>query len=66
MKLILSILSFSSIFLFSSKLFAQVSLYDQHQAFNPEFYPNYGDDVRTAAGTPGPDIGKIQLITKSM
>lgn len=28
--------------------------YDQHEAFAPIFYPAYGDEVRTAAGTPGP------------
>ena len=28
--------------------------YDQHEAFAPVFYPAYGDEVRTAAGTPGP------------
>jgi hypothetical protein len=28
--------------------------YDAHEAFAPLFYPAYGDDVRTAAGTPGP------------
>ena len=33
---------------------AQNSNYDQHEAFAPIFYPAYGDDVRTAAGTPGP------------
>lgn len=53
MKL-LCILSFCGVFLFSNGVSSQVSVYDQHQAFNPEFYPNYGDDVRTAAGTPGP------------
>ena len=41
--------------LFSFKILsAQVSVFDQRQAFNPEFYPNYGNDIRTAAGTPGP------------
>jgi hypothetical protein len=30
------------------------SNYDPHDAFAPLFYPAYGDDVRTAAGTPGP------------
>ncbi|MCW3108008.1 MAG: family metallopeptidase [Segetibacter sp.] len=53
MKL-LCILSLCGAFLFNNSLSAQVSAFDQHQAFNPEFYPNYGDDVRTAAGTPGP------------
>ncbi len=28
--------------------------YDQHEAFAPVFYPNNGDEVRTAGGTPGP------------
>jgi hypothetical protein len=28
--------------------------YDQHDAFAPLFYPAFGDEVRTAAGTPGP------------
>lgn len=31
------------------------SVYDQHEAFAPLFYPNYGDKVRTADGTPGPE-----------
>lgn len=30
------------------------SVYDQHEAFAPFFYPSYGDDVRAADGTPGP------------
>ena len=30
------------------------SVYDQHEAFAPLFYPAYGDDVRSAAGAPGP------------
>ena len=28
--------------------------YDSHEAFAPLFYPAYGDDIRTATGTPGP------------
>src|SRR5436305_11374280 len=28
--------------------------YDQHEAFAPVFYPAFGDEVRTAAGKPGP------------
>src|SRR5579859_276237 len=28
--------------------------YDPHDAFAPLFYPAYGDDVRSAAGAPGP------------
>lgn len=35
--------------------FAQTSNYDQHEAFAPLFYPAYGDRVRAADGTPGPD-----------
>jgi peptidase M1-like protein len=35
--------------------FAQsTSKYDQHEAFAPLFYPAFGDEVRTASGTPGP------------
>jgi hypothetical protein len=30
------------------------SKYDQHVAFGPMFYPAYGDEVRTASGSPGP------------
>ncbi|MDB5245765.1 MAG: family peptidase [Segetibacter sp.] len=54
MKYFSATLSFCIAFLSSTGLSAQVSVFDQHQAFNPEFYPNHGDDVRTAAGTPGP------------
>jgi len=31
-----------------------VSKYDANEAFAPIFYPAYGDDVRTASGSPGP------------
>ena len=31
-----------------------ISNFDQHEAFNPLFYPAYGDDIRAADGTPGP------------
>jgi len=43
-------------FLFSCiSLAAQtVSKYDQHEAFAPLFYPSYGDEYRSADGTPGP------------
>jgi len=35
--------------------FAQTtSKYDQHEAFAPMFYPAFGDDVRSASGSPGP------------
>ncbi len=54
MKILFGILSICASFLCKNNLLAQLSLFDQHQAFNPEFYPNYGDDIRTAAGTPGP------------
>jgi hypothetical protein len=30
------------------------SVYDQHEAFAPFFYPAYGDEFRSAAGSPGP------------
>jgi hypothetical protein len=33
----------------------QTSRYSQHEAFAPLFYPAYGDKVRTADGTPGPE-----------
>ncbi|MFI5134022.1 MAG: M1 family metallopeptidase [Chitinophagales bacterium] len=29
------------------------SIYDQHEAFNPQFYPYPGNDVRSASGEPG-------------
>jgi hypothetical protein len=28
--------------------------FDPHETFSPLFYPSFGDEVRTAAGTPGP------------
>ncbi|RYF86790.1 MAG: M1 family peptidase, partial [Chitinophagaceae bacterium] len=31
----------------------KTSKYNAHEAFAPEFYPNYGDDTRTADGRPG-------------
>lgn len=34
---------------------AQQSKFDQHEAFNPLFYPSYGDDVRSPHGKPGPN-----------
>jgi hypothetical protein len=41
--------------LFLLGAFAQDTVnYDQHEAFAPLFYPAYGDEVRTAGGTPGP------------
>lgn len=41
--------------LFTLNSFAQKMNYDQHEAFAPLFYPAYGDRVRAADGTPGPD-----------
>ncbi len=29
-------------------------VFDQHEAFAPLFYSSYGDDIRSAAGSPGP------------
>lgn len=54
MKIFLRILFVYASFLFNNKLSAQISIFDKQQAFNPEFYPNYGDDIRAASGTPGP------------
>src|SRR6185437_6557227 len=31
------------------------SNYDQHKAFDPFFYPNNGNQFRSAGGQPGPD-----------
>ena len=42
-------------FLYAATAFSQsAGNYDQHEAFAPLFYPAFGDEVRTAAGTPGP------------
>ena len=38
---------------FINNVSAQVSIFDKQQAFNPEFYPNNGNEFSTAAGTPG-------------
>src|SRR5688572_1959583 len=54
MKIFSRIFSLCLIILLGNSLSAQVSIYDRHQAFNPEFYPNIGDDIRTSSGTPGP------------
>jgi hypothetical protein len=35
-------------------LFAQTSVYDHKEAFNPQFYPYAGNDYRSASGEPGP------------
>ena len=34
--------------------FAQNSVYDHKEAFNPQFYPFSGNEVRSASGEPGP------------
>src|SRR5580765_6390143 len=47
------VLSFFGLFLFIG-LFAQTSNYDNHEAFNPQFYPYPGNDFRSASGEPGP------------
>jgi hypothetical protein len=45
----------NGLFLLLSFAFSQDTVnYDQHEAFAPLFYPSYGDEVRTAGGTPGP------------
>ena len=41
-------------FAFSISLFAQETIYDQREAFNPQFYPYPGNDFRSASGEPGP------------
>lgn len=42
-------------FMAARPVFAQlIGNFDPHEAFSPLFYPSYGDEVRTAAGTPGP------------
>jgi Peptidase family M1 domain len=49
------LLSFVSFILIVHAGFSQaIGNYDQHEAFAPIFYPAFGDEVRTAAGTPGP------------
>lgn len=58
-KKILILLSF--FFSLSVPIFSQsVGNYDQHDAFAPLFYPAFGDEVRTAAGTPGPKYWQNQ------
>lgn len=45
-------LSIFGLFMFMG-LYAQ-SIYDHKEAFNPQFYPYPGNDVRSASGEPGP------------
>ena len=48
-------LLFTTVILSCAISFAQsTSVYDQHDAFAPMFYPAYGDEVRTASGSAGP------------
>jgi hypothetical protein len=47
-----SVITFLSLFLFIG-LYAQ-SIYDNKEAFNPQFYPYPGNDYRSASGEPGP------------
>src|SRR5450755_3160806 len=50
-----NLLLMAGLFSISFTGFSQsVGNYDQHEAFAPIFYPAFGDEVRTAAGTPGP------------
>src|SRR6202035_1249506 len=50
-----NLLLISCCFSSSLSVFSQVTgNYDQHETFAPVFYPAFGDEVRTAAGTPGP------------
>lgn len=50
-----TLLSFFFLLVITIAGFSQaIGNYDQHEAFAPIFYPAYGDEVRTAAGTPGP------------
>ena len=46
-------LSFFS-FLLMVAAFPQQSVYDQKEAFNPQFYPYPGNEFRSASGEPGP------------
>ncbi|MEP7374559.1 MAG: M1 family metallopeptidase [Chitinophagaceae bacterium] len=43
------------LFCFGLNVNGQQPGYDPHEAFAPFFYPNYGDKVRAADGTPGLD-----------
>lgn len=51
MKKVLAILLLSVI---TFSISAQVSRYDNKEAFNPQFYPYQGNDFRSASGEPGP------------
>ena len=49
-KIIFSFFSFSLMV----AAFSQQSVYDQKEAFNPQFYPYPGNEFRSASGEPGP------------
>ena len=40
--------------LFVITQYAQVTKYDNKEAFHPQFYPYPGNDYRSASGEPGP------------
>jgi hypothetical protein len=57
MRNVFGLLALTALFLTQQAANAQTppnTNYDPHDAFAPLFYPAYGDDVRTAAGAPGP------------
>jgi len=55
MRNVFGLLALAALLLSQGTTNAQSSSnYDPHDAFAPIFYPAYGDDIRTAAGTPGP------------
>jgi hypothetical protein len=49
-KIVLSLFGFLTVAI----TFAQSSTYDAKEAFNPQFYPYPGNDIRSASGEPGP------------
>lgn len=50
----IALLCSSALLYFAGHAQTPASNFDQHEAFNPLFYPAYGDEVRAADGTPGP------------
>lgn len=54
-KIVLSFCATIAIFVsFAQEQVKQSSIYDQREAFNPQFYPYPGNDFRSASGEPGP------------
>ncbi|MBM3416418.1 MAG: M1 family metallopeptidase [Bacteroidetes bacterium] len=53
-KSVLSIVTFSLLFISYGQNQTIVSIYDHKEAFNPQFYPYPGNDFRSASGEPGP------------